>query len=146
MTQDTIEREITIEAPVERVWSLITEPEHIAGWFGDGGAEVDLQPGGAMALTWSKHGTVLCEVVAVEAPRRFAYRWVPGGINVPITQENSTVVEFTLAPQGDGTLLRVVESGFAALTGDREKTRAGNVEGWQAELGDLVEYAASVAV
>ena len=46
MTQDSIEREVTIEAPVERVWSVITEAEHVGRWFGDAGAEVDLRPGG----------------------------------------------------------------------------------------------------
>ena len=29
---DTIEREITIAAPIERVWDLITQPEHVGTW------------------------------------------------------------------------------------------------------------------
>ena len=50
MTADQIERETTIAAPVERVWSLITEAEHLGKWFGDAGAEIDLRPGGALRL------------------------------------------------------------------------------------------------
>ncbi|MCW2748125.1 MAG: hypothetical protein JWP10_1267, partial [Nocardioidaceae bacterium] len=34
MSTETIEREISIEAPVDRVWSLITEAEHLGTWFG----------------------------------------------------------------------------------------------------------------
>ena len=44
MVADRIEREITIAAPIERVWSILTEAEHIHGWFAD--AEIDLRPGG----------------------------------------------------------------------------------------------------
>ena len=35
MPTDTIEREIVIAAPVERVWEIVTEPEHMGRWFGD---------------------------------------------------------------------------------------------------------------
>ncbi|MBS1864253.1 MAG: SRPBCC domain-containing protein [Actinobacteria bacterium] len=45
MSFDSIEREVRIEAPVETVWSIVTEPEQIARWFASS-AEVDLRPGG----------------------------------------------------------------------------------------------------
>ena len=64
------------------------------------------------------------------------------------TPENSTLVEFTLTPEGDSTRLRVVESGFAGLAADeqvRTSDYEGNVRGWKAELGELVEYAEQVA-
>jgi hypothetical protein len=41
MVPDRTERETVINAPVERVWDLITEPEHVGRWFGDAGAEID---------------------------------------------------------------------------------------------------------
>lgn len=150
MVNDLIEREITIAAPVERVWALITEAEHIGRWFGDAGATVDLRPGGAMAFHWKEHGTALAEVVAIERPRRFAYRWVPvpGVRNVAPTVGNSTLVEFTLEPDGDGTRLRVVESGFASLEiAEDQQLEAveGNTRGWGMELQDLVDYATRVA-
>ena len=57
MAPDTIEREITIAAPVERVWTILTQAEHIGSWFADAGAEIDLRPGGAMvdALGRARH-------------------------------------------------------------------------------------------
>ena len=54
MIPDRIERETVINAPVERVWELITEAEHLGRWFGDAGAEIDLRPGGALVLRWSE--------------------------------------------------------------------------------------------
>ena len=147
---DQIEREVVIYAPVERVWELVTEAEHLGRWFGDAGAEIDLRPGGAMVLRWAEHGANHGRVVAVEPHTRFSYRWAPfrdPGGEEPV-EGNSTLVEFTLAPEGDGTRLRVVESGFASLA-TTEQQRAenleGNTEGWRLELGELQEYAAGVA-
>jgi uncharacterized protein YndB with AHSA1/START domain len=151
MVPDRIERETVIAAPPERVWTLITEAEHVGRWFGDAGAEIDLRPGGDMVVRWEEYGATRGQVVAVEPHTRFSYRWAPfkdpGGAE-PV-DGNSTLVEFTLEPQGDGTRLRVVESGFASLdTSDdqRAKNHAGNTEGWQLETDELREYAEKVAV
>ena len=150
MVPDQIERETVIAAPVERVWALLTEPEHIGRWFGDAGAEIDLRPGGAMALTWTEYGTHRARVVAVEPPTRFSYRWAPfkdPGGDEPV-EGNSTLVEFTLAPEGGGTRLRVVESGFGSLATSEEQRGAnhdGNSKGWQMELDELRDYAEKVA-
>jgi uncharacterized protein YndB with AHSA1/START domain len=151
MSTDTIEREITIAAPVDRVWSLITEAEHLGTWFADAGAEIDLRPGGAMTLNWEEHGSSTGRIEAVEPTSRFAFRWAPfkdpGGLEPQAG--NSTLVEFTLAAAGDGTRLKVVESGFDSLDTAPEQRRAnhaGNTEGWKLELGELAEYASRVAV
>ena len=48
MVPEQIERETVIAAPVERVWALLTEAEHLGRWFGDSGAEIDLRPGGVL--------------------------------------------------------------------------------------------------
>jgi uncharacterized protein YndB with AHSA1/START domain len=151
MVPDEIQREIVIDAPVERVWELITEAEHLGRWFGDAGAEIDLRPGGALVLRWSAHGTSRGRVVAVEPCTRFSYRWAPfkdpGGAE-PV-EGNSTLVEFTLQPEGTGTRLRVVESGFASLaTSDEQRVQnvEGNTGGWERETDELRRYAEKVAV
>ena len=150
MVQDRIERTTLVDAPVERVWALITEAEHIGRWFGDAGAEIDLRPGGAMVVRWADHGETRCRVVAVEPHTRFAYRWAPfkdpGGTEPDAG--NSTLVEFMLLPEGDGTQLRVVESGFASLaTSDEQRASnaEGNATGWKHETDELIAYAEQVA-
>ena len=72
MVPDVIERDTVIDAPVERVWELITEPEHVGRWFGDAGAEIDLRPGGEMVIRWADHGTAHGHVVSVEPHTRFS--------------------------------------------------------------------------
>ncbi|WP_238008452.1 hypothetical protein KZZ52_22985 [Dactylosporangium sp. AC04546] len=50
-------------------------------------------------------------------------------------------MEFTLDPDGDGTVLRVVETGFAQLPPDtRRATYDSHSEGWMRELAELVEH------
>ena len=148
MAPDRIEREITIAAPVERVWSVLTEAEHIGGWFADAGAEIDLRPGGALVMHWEEHGTARARVEAVEPPRRFAYRWTAHHAREEEPAEgNSTLVEFTLEPEDGATLLRVVESGFAALATTDEQRKGNyddNVDGWKQVLPRIDAYVGQV--
>ena len=144
---DRIEQEVLIDAPPERVWEAITEAEHLGTWFGDAGAEVELRPGGRLVLKWKEHGEFFGRVEQVDAPRFFACRWARPQRTEP-APGNSTLVEFFLAPEGAGTRLRVVESGFRGLAGtpvENAEYAAGNVEGWKAELGELSEYASRLA-
>jgi uncharacterized protein YndB with AHSA1/START domain len=144
MTPDRIERETVIAAPVERVWELLTGAEHIGAWFGDAGAEIDLRPGGAMVIRWAEQDTVHARVERVERHRVFAYRWAQEMGTAEFGERSSTLVEFTLTPEEDGTRLRVVESGFAALdASEEERARkfADNTGGWSQKLRELEEYA-----
>jgi uncharacterized protein YndB with AHSA1/START domain len=139
-----IEREVMIEASVERVWSVLTEPENVTRWFGDV-AEIDLRPGGKAAFGWQDegYGTFRAVVERVEPPNFFSYRWARNTDTEPV-EGASTLVEFTLTATTIGTLLRVVETGFASLNvspADQDKAHGENSEGWTKELAELKEYA-----
>lgn len=142
---DRIERDILIAAPIERVWALVTSAEHLGRWFGDAGAEIDLRPGGALALRWQRYGTVHGRVEVVDRPHRVTYRWLAmREADVEPTPANSTLVEFTLGAEDGGTRVAVVESGFDGLDVDpaeRTAAFASHTEGWAAELAELATYA-----
>lgn len=135
---DRIERELVLRVPVERVWAAITVPDEMVQWFGDT-AEIDLRPGGAGRQTFGDEKTPMI-VATVEPTRRFAYYWEPGPGHREdrVPAENRTLVQFHLHPVEEGTWLRLIESGFAALA-DRG-VREGNVEGWDYHLGELTTY------
>jgi uncharacterized protein YndB with AHSA1/START domain len=139
---ERIEREVLIEAPIDVVWSVLTEPEHVAGWFSNS-AEIDLRPGGEATFDWPEHGgAARAWVERVEPPRTFSFRWVRS-VGEEQRKDSSTLVEFTLAAEGDQTRLRVVESGFRELAWSEDKKSqyaAENTRGWQLELDELVEY------
>jgi uncharacterized protein YndB with AHSA1/START domain len=150
MATDQIERETTIAAPVERVWAVLTEADHITSWFTGGGTEIELRPGGPMLLQFAEHGSVRARVEAVEPPHRFAYRWTAHHAEdgAEPDEGNSTLVEFTLAPDGDATRLRVVETGFAALATTDEQRQGNyddNVGGWKQVLDQLDAHVGRVA-
>jgi uncharacterized protein YndB with AHSA1/START domain len=138
---DSIERTILIAAPIERVWEIVTTPEHMGRWFGDAGAE---RAGDVIKMRWEEHGEVELRVVRSDAPTDFAYRW-----DANVEGIGDTLVEFTLTTEDDRTRVTVVESGWSALRtspDEQARLRAGNNGGWEHELGDLERYAQNVAV
>ncbi|WP_412544125.1 SRPBCC family protein [Longispora sp. K20-0274] len=144
MSEDRIEREISIKAPVGRVWAVLTEPEHVGQWFGQGEpTAVDLRPGGEIFLDHGEYGQFRAVVVAAEPERYLSYRWASAFPGELATEDNATLVEFTLRPDGDGTLLTLVESGFARLNvpAGSNASHASHSDGWGHVLGKLVELA-----
>ncbi|MGH8961987.1 MAG: SRPBCC family protein [Jatrophihabitantaceae bacterium] len=151
MTDDRVERTIHIAATTERVWDILTKPEHIGRWFGSGTpATVDLRPDGVMVLEPMPGERYLARVVKVDPPHYLAYRWASAYPNVLADETNSTLVEFQLAAEGTTTRLTVCESGFATLTipAGREPfaSYGSHSRGWTEvirNIADLVEQRAS---
>lgn len=118
MTVDRIEKDIRVAASVEQVWAVLTERKHMEEWFSLGFMvkELDLRPGGLLLLEQeSKNATTLARIVTVDPPHVFSYRWAEAYPGAEPTEENSTLVEFRLTSDGDATVLRVTESGYANL-------------------------------
>jgi uncharacterized protein YndB with AHSA1/START domain len=139
---DRIEREIVVAAPAERLWELLTRPEHIANWFEGMQVELELRPGGTTVLTSQEFGKFHAIVEQVEPPRRFAYRWARHP-DTPLSEASATLVEFTLTPAGDGTRVQLVESGFSgtdALKVDQARHAEANSQGWRQVLENLRRY------
>jgi uncharacterized protein YndB with AHSA1/START domain len=93
-------------------------------------------------VAWDEHGASHARVEKVEPPHLFSFRWARAAGSEP-TEGNSTLVELSLSAEGEGTRLRVVESGFAELDGsDDEKAKYAeeNTQGWRVELDELREY------
>jgi uncharacterized protein YndB with AHSA1/START domain len=132
VTEDRIERDTLIAAPLERVWALVTEP----GFWVAGPASVSgtvAKEGESTVAKNAEYGEFPVRVEKVEPPTYVAYRWTSAFPGQELREDNSTLVEFTLTPEGDKTRLRVVESGFSALAGSEElRSRAlkDNTGGW----------------
>jgi uncharacterized protein YndB with AHSA1/START domain len=146
--QDRIESEIVIEAPVDVVWRIVTQPAYMERWFGDS-AEFDLRPGAQGLLTWGDKATkspttARLTIESVDELRYFAFRWnYPDGEQA--TDGNSLLVEFTLTPEGSNTRLRLVESGFISLNwpdADKQSYLGDHSQGWTVHLNRLAAYAA----
>ncbi|HEX6844306.1 MAG TPA: SRPBCC domain-containing protein [Actinomycetota bacterium] len=129
---DELTRELTIEAPRERVWAALTEPALLLRWFPTHVAEVDPRVGGAMRFGWEDDGDEAV-IDAIEPPARLRFRWRPAGSERPYTE-----VTFTLEADGDATRLTLVERGFASLPDQiHQQSYEGNLRGWGEELEEL---------
>jgi uncharacterized protein YndB with AHSA1/START domain len=120
--EQTIEREILIEAPRDVVWRIVTEADQMTRWFADR-VELVLEPGAHGYLGFGDQGGPVV-VETVDPPCCFSFRW-----NYPVGEEpeagNSVLVEFILSDEGPrATRLRVRESGHELLPWpDTEKVR-----------------------
>jgi uncharacterized protein YndB with AHSA1/START domain len=132
---DRIERTVRLARPPVEVWPALTTPAGLGTWFGER-VTIDLRPGGAASMTFAGGMTVEMRIERVEEPNVFAYTWrLP---DLPEDDPRRTYVEFILEPDGDGTVLRVTETGFAQLPLDtRTKTYESHRDGWSRELGEL---------
>jgi uncharacterized protein YndB with AHSA1/START domain len=141
---DSIEQEITINAPLDRVWELVSEP----GWWVPSAvaSAVDHTPGHQVVRETEKWGRFPVEVVRVEPKTYAAFRWASHAPGAELTPGNTTLVEFRVTTAGDTVRVTVVESGFAALDAPasvREQSWKENTGGWREELAGLKERAES---
>jgi uncharacterized protein YndB with AHSA1/START domain len=139
MSEDRIERETLIAAPLERVWTLVAQPGF---WVAEEAtlAGTVAREGESMVAKNAQYGDFPVRVEKVDAPTYLAYRWASAFPGAELSPDNSTLVEFMLTAEGDKTRLRVVESGFAALAGSEElrsKAVEDNTGGWPQVLDAL---------
>lgn len=117
-----IEREAVYPHSPERVWRALVDPDELAAWLmpTDFAAEV----GKTFVLeTGDAHiGTIQGEVLEIDAPRLLRCRWT--GVF------GDTEVTFELAPEADGTRLRVRHDGW----GEPAPDRGGFDDGWKQKL------------
>src|SRR5215470_12045621 len=103
---DTIEAEVFIAAPPQRVFQALVEPQQVLAWWGQAGIyrstkfESDLRVGGkwrTTGVTGEKDPFVVeGEYLAIESPRVLVYSWVASW-----TGEAKTTVRWELEPENE---------------------------------------------
>lgn len=146
MEHGTIERDIQVDASPETVFEVVSRPEHVREWWPDD-ARFEPFAGAPGDLTWrntetGETTTVALEVVEVDPPRRFSFRWC---FTEPERDGNSLLVTFDLVPNYGGTLLRMTETGFREMGWEvavLEEQYQDHVSGWDHYMPRLGEYVA----
>jgi uncharacterized protein YndB with AHSA1/START domain len=134
--QDSVLGEIFIAAPPMRVFDALTDPNQLPQWWGQNGryrlttCHNDIRPGGRWESVGlgsdGKEFVASGEYVEVSPPHRLVYTWKgdwDGGA--------PSVVHWDLASSGDGTMVKLRHSGFAAHP-EAGKRYSG---GWPSVLG-----------
>jgi len=132
---EAIVREVRIAASPEVVFGYFTDAEKLVVWKA-ASAELDARPGGVFRMDVTGRGDVARgEYLAIDPPRRvvFTWAWEDPGTAMPSAR---SVVEVTLSPDRDGTLLRLVHRGVP------RETRRRSAAGWAHYLARLALAAA----
>lgn len=148
---DRIEKQIELKASLSRVWRALTDHREFGEWFGvklDGPFVAGRVSRGHITYPGYEHVRWEAVVEKMERERLFSFSWShPKSIEAadysPGPDDPTTLVEFHLEKTKNGTLLRVIESGFDGLPEDR---RLGdfrrNEGGWAAQMKNVESYVA----
>ncbi len=145
---DRIEKQIELKAPVSRVWRALTDHREFGEWFRVK-LESPFMPGevsrGKITHPGYEHVAVEVVVQKMEPERLFSFTWHPYAIDpdVDYSDETPTLVEFRLEETANGTLLRLIESGFDKLPAARrlEAFRM-NDGGWTEQMKNIERHVA----
>lgn len=130
-----VEREVRVQASPETIFPFLTDPERMVEWMG-ARAEAEPQPGGIYRV--DINGTYIArgEYLEVVPPRSvaFTFGWEGEGNEVG---PGSSRVDITLTPDGDGTIVRLVQTGLP-----HDEAASSHDQGWEHYLGRLEVVAA----
>jgi uncharacterized protein YndB with AHSA1/START domain len=128
---DKIVKQVTLRAPLARVWHAIANASEFGRWFGvnlegnfavgetitgtfnqklDEAAIMEHQRKSGLSpskIRQPENNFVFCTVERIEPERYFSFRWIPYGIDAEIDPrtEPTTLVEFHLEKVAEGTRL-----------------------------------------
>jgi uncharacterized protein YndB with AHSA1/START domain len=122
-----IRMEDRLDTDVDDLWSALTDPQRLARWIAQ--VEGDVRLGGEFRATFTSSWDGPGRVDVCEPPRRLLLTMSPG-------QDDQTVIEAQLTPDGRQTRLVVEERGLPL------DTAAAHGAGWQAHIEDLAAYLA----
>jgi uncharacterized protein YndB with AHSA1/START domain len=144
---DRIERSIHIKAPRSKVWRALSTAEDYGKWFGARLSGPTFTPGqhvkGPITIKGFEHVVFDVVIERVEPESLMSYRWHPHPLDAghDYSKEDRTLVTFTLQDLPDGTLLKVVESGFDKVPPARRmEAFRGNSAGWPQQLDNIARY------
>ncbi len=146
-SENIIEREIQINAPMTKVFKALTNAQSFAQWFGvhldsefkEGKTTTGKNQLKGFEMDMNFH------IKEIKPQHYFSYAWTPFPLDKTIdySLEEPTLVEFFLEENPIGTLLKVRESGFNLITASR---RAKAIEmhsmGWVAQLENIDKFLA----
>ena len=104
-TESLIEHEIRVGASPETVFAYFTDPAKMVRWMGTE-ATLDPRPGGVCRINPSGQEVMLGEVVEIDPPHRLVFTW-GWEREMFATPPQSTLVEVSLTPDGEGTIVQL---------------------------------------
>ena len=140
MEELKVERSIWIDAPRERVWQAITDPDGLARWLLPPvlGASMKRDTNDTLFVSMGGMEIPVATLEAVEAPRHVRSRALPDGL---------IAITYLLEEENAGTHVTVTMSGFERLPEDaREDRIAPSGAAWEKALANLNAYVTGLSL
>lgn len=145
-----IKNTININAPVEKVWDALINPEQTKKYMFGCETVSDWKPGSPLLWRGSYEGKdmifVKGNIVSIEPNKKLVYTVFDPNSTMPDVPQNYLNVTYDLKAENDHTILTVTQGDYATVAeGERRyKESYNNGEGWNpilVEIKKLVESA-----
>jgi len=130
---EAIRKKVLINAPVDRVWKALTNPEELAIWML---MPTDFEPEIGKNFTFTAKaeetwdGIVRCKVKEMVKNKKLVFTWNSGLI------KTETLVTIELNAKGKQTELTLVHSGWENAPASADIMKEGHDKGWSLRLDE----------
>jgi len=131
ITEKTLNREICIPSPPDRIFKALTDIEDLKNWLSFSMKTVELKIGGKYDIGWrDKEGNLMgpVEIIELEQNKILAYSWA-------YDNDGGDKVRWELHENSEMTLVKLIHTGFKSGRYNKDY-----VQGWHAFLITLAEY------
>ena len=141
----TMKFELTLNAPIEKVWHTWTDSQDISNWFSPE-AHIEARIGGPYELYFdpSNHdhqSTKGCKIIEIKPMTNLGFQW-KGPDEYQKTMNNPAIITYvhvTFDPDGEKTHIIVSHGGWGK--GEKwEEAKTWHVRAWEGVLADLEKY------
>lgn len=129
-------KELTLNAPISKVWGAITEQQQIAKWLMPS-ENFKLEKGNVFKMMGGKEHNIvhICKIIEIIPEKKLSYTWAVENML------SDTLVTYELEEQDDKTKLTLTHSGWDKVTlakpgADRDAYN----NGWDQVLPGLKKY------
>ena len=134
-----IENTIRINAPMEKVWEALTEPEWTKKYMFNCAVESDWKPGSPVLWKMQHEGKEIIPVKGnveeIIPGRLLKYSVIDPGMGIPDIPENYLHVTYSLSEADGQTALEVIQDGYEhAARGKERYEEAVQAGGWDSIL------------
>lgn len=134
---DVVRKEVTINAPISKVWKALTEKDLIDKWFMPP-ENFKAEVGNTFQMTGSKDGISYphtCTITEIVPEQKLAYTWGMTAI------DGETLVTWELQKEGDGTKLTLTHSGWDKVKFNTPELSLNDYNnGWNHFTAKIKEY------
>lgn len=133
-TDHVVEYETIINAPIQKVWDGLTNPDIIKQYFYGTNLDTDWQVGSSMVFTGEYEGTKYVDKGTVQefvAEQKLSYAYLSSFSGMEDKPENYLLVSYKVAPVDGGTKVTISQSNY-----DEERAQHA-AAGWETVLNGL---------